>query len=159
MAPSPHPRSQLSARRERKAVPYCCKPLPGIKGSVTELFLYDLRPICALRPCLLGCSPQSPGFARSRYRPTWLERAAGFESESLQIPSTKASAIAKPSRMESTFDIHDEEFKLHRLKSSLRSIAGTRADCRGHARREPSVLARLRGSRSVSTDGLGSARI
>jgi len=158
----PYLSSHLRAQRERKDVPYCCKPLPDRTGSVVVRLSTHLCPPGLVFP--VGAR-KSKKLCAQEVPPDLAPRAPGFESESLKFLAPKLTSLqSRPGAVR----VHDEECK---ASPSWSSIAD-RADGRGHLRREPSVFQSTVGRSSQITevvlgldgsfdvtDGWGSARI
>ena len=162
---STHPWSQLRAQPERKAVPYCCKPLPDMKGSVVVRLPTDF----ALGAWFSWLELESPrNFAPRRYRPTSLSALRG-SNRRVCNSSHESCRHCKAVQEQFTFDIHEEECK---ASPSWSSIAVTRPTvagiCAGSllffqstvglSSQITAVVVDLEGPFHV-TDGSGSARI
>jgi hypothetical protein len=148
---STHPLSQLRAQHERKAVPYCCKPLPDMKGSVVVRFPTHL---CPLGLFFLVGARKSKKLWAQEVPPDLAQRAPVVRIGESEIPRTKAGVTAKPSRRSSRSTSTTKSASFTILVFHCRD----QVDCRGHLRREPSVFrarlvspARLRKSYSIST--------
>ena len=130
---SPHLWSQLRAQRERKAVPYCCKPLPDRKGSVVVRLPTHLSPrglffLVGARKCKKLWTPEVP--------PDFAQRAPGFESESLKFLARKLTSLqSRPGAVQ----VRHPRRRVQNL-TILVFDCRDQANCRGHLRRESSVF-------------------
>jgi len=86
----PYLSSHLRAQRERKDVPYCCKPLPDRTGSVVVRLSTHLCPPGLVFP--VGAR-KSKKLCAQEVPPDLAPRAPGFESESLKFLAPKLTSL------------------------------------------------------------------